>query len=186
MRNPPADHNEIAEGLRRLGPRTLLFLRELEGIEWSIEDGDAGLYLCSTSETSDDFVHRVTVIGQASVSAKIDESWLVFSKPVYASDGKRVGFVELAFSLKQDANSTRLRVQPVPRSPFVVFFPTAIETHLGFLLQVFNIVIDSHGLDELQLKRTPASSCKGLTAQHRAATTSQRRMHGTGIASRRR
>jgi hypothetical protein len=38
---------EIANGLQRLGPRMLLFLRQIEEIAWSIEGGPSGLYLRS-------------------------------------------------------------------------------------------------------------------------------------------
>ena len=49
--------------------------------------------------------------------------------------GEPAGHVELAFSLARDKDSQRERIQRVERSPLVVFFPTVVETHLGFLVQ---------------------------------------------------
>ena len=46
-----------------------------------------------------------------------------------SSVGEEVGKVEIAFSLEES------KVIPVTRSPLVVFFPTAVETHLGFRVQ---------------------------------------------------
>src|SRR6185503_7630909 len=45
------------------------------------------------------------------------------------------GNVEIAFSVSQESGSRRKRIQRVERSPLVVFFPTVLETHLGFLVQ---------------------------------------------------
>ena len=36
---------QILAGLQRLGPRTLLFLREIDGISWSNGEGASGVYL---------------------------------------------------------------------------------------------------------------------------------------------
>ena len=59
-----------------------------------------------------------------------EESWLVFSKPACAEAGERVGNVEIAFLLDNSG-----RILSVDESPLVVFFPTIVETHLGFLAQ---------------------------------------------------
>ena len=52
-----------------------------------------------------------------------------------ARDGKPAGHIELSFSLARDKDSQRERIQRVERSPLAVFFPTVLETHLGFLVQ---------------------------------------------------
>ena len=46
-----------------------------------------------------------------------------------------MGDVEIAFLLAQAEGADRESVQPVNDSPLVVYFPTRIETHLGFLVQ---------------------------------------------------
>ena len=131
----PSERAEIEAGLRRLGPASLLFLRTVEEIEWSVDGGSSGLYLRSPPESLDELARRISVVGQTAGSADVEESWLIFSGPVRAPQGKVAGYVEVAFSLGRDAKSERETVRPVSRSPLVVFFPTALETHLGFLIQ---------------------------------------------------
>lgn len=53
----------------------------------------------------------------------------MFSKPVHGDANEHAGNVEVAFSMSDD------KVLPVSRSPLVVFFPTAVETNLGFRIQ---------------------------------------------------
>jgi hypothetical protein len=129
------DRVEIESGLRRLGAGSLLFLRAIEEIEWSAEAGLSGLYLRSQPDRLADSVRRITVIGQTTGSPDVEESWLLFSKPVFTPAGEGAGHVEVAFSEGRDTKSGRETLRPVSRSPLVVFFPTALETHLGFLVQ---------------------------------------------------
>jgi hypothetical protein len=127
------DHREIAAGLERLGALSLLFLRKIDEIKWSVEGGRSGLYLRESKEI-DAGVRCVTVIGQDRCGTEVDEAWLVFSHPVTADDGRHAGHVEIAFSVVQEETGCE-RIQVVERSPLVVFFPTVLETHLGFLVQ---------------------------------------------------
>ncbi len=123
--------HEIANGLRRLSPRTLLFLRELEEIEWSVDGGDFGVYLRSQPHQIADDARKVTLIGERSGQPVTEESLLVFSRAVF--EGERpVGFVELAFALDDE---TTLIVRPVESSPLVVYFPTVLSTNFGFIAQ---------------------------------------------------
>lgn len=133
--NDATDRAEITAGLKRLGAGALLFLRQIEEIEWSVEDRPSGLYLRSQPENLGNGVRRVAVIGQEEGAPEIEETWLLFSKPVDTGDGVDVGHVEIAFSILRDKESTRERIEPITRSPLVVFFPTVLETHLGFLAQ---------------------------------------------------
>ena len=126
----PSDCGEIGTGLKRLGGDALQFLREIEEIEWNVEDGLSGLYL-RQSDDLDDCVRRVTVIGQADGQPDAEQTWLVFSKAMHTSANELVGHVEVAFSTPPEHG----RVRPIPRSPLVVFFPTVVETHLGFRVQ---------------------------------------------------
>jgi hypothetical protein len=128
-------NTEIEAGLKRLGPSTLLFLREVETIDWNVKDGPSGLYLRGQPECLGDGVRRITVIGQADGRPDVEESWLLFSKPAYTPEGTEAGQIEVAFSLAKDDKSGQDRLRPVSRSPLVVFFPTVVETHFGFLAQ---------------------------------------------------
>jgi len=130
-----ADREEITAGLQRLGAGALLFLRQIEEIEWRVEHGPSGHYLRSQPEGLGDGVRRITVIGQEEGKPEVEETWLLFSKPVVIVDGASVGHVEIAFSVLKAEQSTREGIGPVSGSPLVVFFPTVLETHLGFLAQ---------------------------------------------------
>lgn len=128
-------HGEIAQGLQRLGPKALLFLREIEEIEWRVEGGASGIYIRSKREPLDPGVMRVTVLGQQANAEEIEESWLIFFRDVAAEDGDVVGQIEIAFSVVNGKESEKWSIQPVTSSPLVVFFPTVVLTQLGFLLQ---------------------------------------------------
>lgn len=129
----PAKHSvDIANGLRTLGPDTLLFLRQIDAIRWTRHGGGSGSYRRTEELVSDDtWVRRVTVIGESTNDDNTTKtnSYLLFSKQVYKADGLFAGHVEIAFLLQDDA------IVPTPRSPLVVFFPTVVETHLGFRVQ---------------------------------------------------
>ncbi len=126
---------EIAKGLRRLGPGTLLFLRQIEEVAWNVEGGPSGLYLRSKPEAMGENVRRLTVIGQEEGKSDIEETWLVFSREARTDAGAVAGQVEIAFWIAQEKESDRWSVQAVSDSPLVVFFPTVLQTYLGFLVQ---------------------------------------------------
>jgi hypothetical protein len=127
-------HEEIAVAVGRLGASALLFLRQIEEIQWSVEGERSGLYL-RESKKLDAEVRRVTVIGQEQQQAEIDETWLVFSRQLKVEGDGDPGQVEIAFSLIRNQEAGGEAIDRVERSPLVVFFPTVLETHLGFLVQ---------------------------------------------------
>ncbi len=133
----PFDHDEItlavakeeiAVRLTQLGARTLLFLHNINEIEYTISDGPEGQYLRETKPFFD--ARKVTVIGE-DTEAEPDEEWLVFTRPVNTNENLAEVAVEVAFLLEEDGET----IQRVTDSPLVVFFPTDKETDLGFLLQ---------------------------------------------------
>jgi len=127
---------DITTGFRHLGPGALLFLRNIEEINWSVEGGASGFYLRNSPEALGDNVHRITVIGQETSKAEVDQNWLVFHRDVSSSEGLRIGRAEIAFSLVAVKDTPgRWAVQPLAKAPLVVFFPTVVESHLGFLVQ---------------------------------------------------
>ncbi len=126
--------DEIAGGLGELNASVLLFLREIEEIQWIVEGDRRGHYLRESSEIEEG-VRKVTVIGQQQGQPDFAEEWLVISQAVQTDNGELAGHVELAFSLARDDDSERDRIRRVDSSPLVVFFPTVLETHLGFLVQ---------------------------------------------------
>ena len=132
--NDELAHDEIARELGRFGASSLLFLREIEEIHWSVEDGRSGPYLRESRENEPD-VRCVTMIGKEHEQLELDGECLIFSFAVTANGGLAAGQVELEFSLAKDRQSQGGRIECLKRFPLVVFFPTVLETHLGFLIQ---------------------------------------------------
>jgi hypothetical protein len=129
-----AAREEIASGLQRLGLGTLLFLRQIEEVAWTVEGGPAGMYMRDEAEFLRDNLRRITLIGQEDGEPVTEETWLICSRDVRTLTGDPAGAVEIAFSLGPNTTGG-LSIQPVVQSPLVVFFPTVLATHLGFLVQ---------------------------------------------------
>lgn len=127
---------DITTGFRHLGPGALLFLRHIDEINWCVEGGASGFYLRNTPVPLGSNVHRIPVIGKEDDRPEVDQNWLVFHRDVFSAEGYKVGRVEIAFSLVEVKDAPdRWSVQPLARSPLVVYFPTVVESHLGFLVQ---------------------------------------------------
>lgn len=125
---------EIVEALQNESGNALLFLREIEEIAWSADGESSGRYLCERKPLDgDDDVHLVTIIGAVG-STEPESSWLMFSEPV-EHDGTHVGHVEIAFTHVAESGDDPARIEPVSSSPLSAYFPTALETHFGFLMQ---------------------------------------------------
>lgn len=125
-------HAEISSGLGRLGASALLFLREIEEVRWSVEGGREGVYLRDAKEVATG-VRRVTVVGQEIGQPDVAEEWLIFSRELTTSQSVPAGRAEIAWSVSMGEPGGGVRRSD--RSTLVVYFPTAVETHLGFLIQ---------------------------------------------------
>lgn len=125
----------VADSLSKLGARTLLFLREIKEITWSVSGGPSGLFLKDTSEDPSNFCRQVTLIGERTGDSEVEETWLVFSREARAEAGDFVGFIEIAFLLRKGEKTKTWAVQRVDDSPLYAFFPTVLRTNLGFLVQ---------------------------------------------------
>ena len=124
---------EVQDGLRQLGPRTLLFLTEIEEMSWEVSGGGhAGHYL-REKHSLETGMDKVIVIGEDYGVGAIEEEWMVFSRDILHNNMK-IGRVETAFALHTDKDE-KISVQPTTDSPIVVFFPTVLPTYLGFLIQ---------------------------------------------------
>jgi len=123
---------EISESLRLLNPRTLLFLREVEEIAWDVEGGSSGLFLRGKPERISESARKVVLMGEEHGASAVEETWLIFSREASTLDGVKRGHVEIAFRIAETDSQS---VQRIDGSPLVVFFPTIVETHLGFLVQ---------------------------------------------------
>ena len=128
--------SEISAGLQRLGPRVLLFLRQIEEVSWSVGGSSFGQYMRDRVKPISDNAREVVIIGQThGVEDISEESWLIFAREVHTADGLKAGSVEIAFKLSADDNGGSLSGEPLQESPLVVFFPTKDQTYLGFLTQ---------------------------------------------------
>ena len=126
---------DITEGFRRLGPCALLFLRNIEEINWEVEGGSSGFYRRTPSDELGLNVRRINLVGHESGQDDADQNWLVFHRDVFSDGQKPAGRAEIAFSLTAKNGSGRMKLKALPTSPLVAFFPTVIETNLGFLVQ---------------------------------------------------
>ena len=131
-------YEEILNSLKRLGMRSLLFLRQIEVIEWSASGTEEGAYSRAPRTQLGYGAERVTVsdgvLGGHSDSIQ-HENWTVFSESVIHSDsGRVVGYTELAFLTEFDSDSP-IRVIPATNTELVVYFPTIVPTNIDFLIQ---------------------------------------------------
>lgn len=125
---------DVLEGLKNLGPRTLLFLREIDQIEWSASTGESGVYMREAKDVLDGCAREVMVLGQESGRSDVEERWIVFSE--IAKHGEiSAGFVEAAFKFVYDPQKKASVFVPVNDATLVVFFPTVVSLNLGFLIQ---------------------------------------------------
>ncbi|MBA5866414.1 MAG: DUF3883 domain-containing protein [Nitrospira sp. CR1.3] len=124
----------VADSLSRLGARTLLFLRQIEDISWSVNGGASGLYL-KKAEDARAGSRGVTLVWERKGEPVVEETWLVFSREARTDAGAQAGFIEIAFLLRTDRETDQWAVQRVDESPLCAFFPTVVTTHLGFLVQ---------------------------------------------------
>ena len=131
----PDAKGTILNGLRNLSTRTLLFLRQIEEIQWKdIDDGISGLYMRGKRELIGGNARKVVLIGQDDESGEVEEDYIVFSREV-CQQRESVGHVEIAFSLEIGDATEQPKIQPATNTELVAFFPTVLSTNLGFVMQ---------------------------------------------------
>lgn len=124
---------EIAERLRNLSARTLLFLRKIKEIEYKLPAAKPGGFYCRGKPVPSGQARRVTVIGQNNGQDE-DESWLVFERPLSVPDGTDTVWVEIGFKLETNSKDQTESIVRIKESPLVVYFPTEKLTRFGFLV----------------------------------------------------
>lgn len=129
------DRTKIAHGLKRVGLRTLMFLRQIKEIRWSVPGGHFGRFLRDELEQLGEDIRRIRLLGDEVGQEAIEETWLLFSTEAKTDSGEFAGLVEIAFAVETDFDTGDWSVKPLSESPLVVFFPTVVPTHLGFLVQ---------------------------------------------------
>ena len=134
--NDLAVTDDIIQSFRKLRPDVLLFLNHIDEVNWVVEGGASGFYLRNQPEVLGSNVKMISLIGQEEEKPEVDQRWLVFHRDVAENETQKIGKVEIAFSVTDSQDSSKLwAIQPINSSPLVVFFPTVVETRLGFLIQ---------------------------------------------------
>ena len=126
---------EILKALQGLDMRVLLFLHEIDEISWSFNGEHCGSLLRREAIAMGHGARKVELLRRIDGQDDVEEEWLVFSREVFHGY-QPAGCVELAFKLVQDNGSAvGWAVEPAVDFPLVVFFPTVLQTNLGFVVQ---------------------------------------------------
>ena len=134
----------VSEKLENLDPKTLLFLKNIETVEWKIL-GSEGNYSREQERLEDSKQkiikryksHDVKVVCLESSQVEKKERYLVLGKPIeieIENEGTRKLLVEVAFKLNKGKEGNE-RIVDAEDSRLVVFFPTKELTSLKFLVQ---------------------------------------------------
>ena len=135
LKNTKGDDSSLIHGsLEKLGSRALLFLRQIREIEWNYGENFSGFYLKNKPEDLGEGVQSVSLIGQKKGSPEIDERWLIFYEAVKHEKLPEGSMIQIAFQLTE-RDGKGWAIKPLEKSPLVVYFPTVLQTYLGFLVQ---------------------------------------------------
>ena len=118
---------DISDALKKLNIRTLLFLRNIKKIYWTLADGTEGSY--SRKSRPDPEREALFYVDVEDKDKK--ESWLVFEQEITITDDGNDNkcIVEVAFLVENE------KVVPARNTELVVYFPTEKKTGLAFLIQ---------------------------------------------------
>jgi hypothetical protein len=132
--------DEIGRALKALHPRSLLFLRHIEEVSWDLPDGETGSIRRRSEVIPADQSSRVVNL----FFGNQRERWIVFQRETPIEDFKQqMATVEVAFQMKGRS------MVPAKNTELVVFFPTKVQTGLGFLMQgPFTTKVSRESVDE--------------------------------------
>jgi hypothetical protein len=123
-RSPEEIFELTSKRLENLGLKTMLFLRNIEEIQWKTPF-KSGHYLKEIKWINPK-VRKVTAISSTTM-----EEYLIVEKPIEI-EGKTLK-VEVAYKLSKDKSGKEIII-PEPDSKLVVYFPTEKVTYLNFLI----------------------------------------------------
>ena len=119
---------EIGDAIRKLGIRTLLFLRHIEEVKWKMPDEKSGHFIRSKPDAVNNGWRKVEVLDHDEHL----EEWRIFSvRNVEVQNASQPIQVEVEVAFLVDGN----KVTKATSTELVVFFPTEKKTELGFLVQ---------------------------------------------------
>lgn len=121
--------SEISLAITKLNIRTLLFLRQIEKIEWILPNGERGFLTKQTRLENPE--HDARLVKVIDYQGK-QEQWRIFTRTINVKDGQneQQATVEVAFLLDENGKVTR-----ATDTELVISFPTEKKTELGFLIQ---------------------------------------------------
>jgi hypothetical protein len=94
---------EISAKLAKLGYRTLLFLNQIESVDWTVSDGRSGRYGRQASLHNN--YREVALSGRNEAGKDFPKQrWLIFSRAVNSIKGDDAGQVEIAFKIIGDGS----------------------------------------------------------------------------------
>jgi len=119
---------EIGNAIKKLGIRTMLFLRHIGEIKWTLPDGKSGHFIRSVETLpGHEDARKVEVLDHVGST----EEWQIFQQCCAVQDAGKAHdvTVEAAYLVKA-GDVTR-----ASDTELVVYFPTEKKTELGFLIQ---------------------------------------------------
>lgn len=127
---------KLTDKLENLNATTLLFMKNLQSIEYEIHTNahqSKGCYMLSKTKINDHCVRVETLSDRDNTAAKTnsDISYLVFSKETNVFRAKRS--IDIAFAFKEIENDWEFVA--LPNATVSVFFPTETESKLKFIVQ---------------------------------------------------
>lgn len=125
---------DVAQKLRNLGADVLLFMKNIEQIEYTIEgigkEFDVSSIYMLDRQSIGDRISKVSTLGETNkIESGNDCSYLIFSKKIDETDRS----VDIAFSAKEEDGKMFFDKSI---SPYVsMYFPTETESKLNFIVQ---------------------------------------------------
>ena len=121
----------IKNKLENLDLKTILFLKNIKEIKWTINDVFGYYFKVSNLIKNAKGVFTTSIIFETNTGKK-EEKYIVLQKPVLF--GKKEVKIEIAYRLSDDPKKKK-NVVKERNSKLIVFFPTEKVTYLDFLIQ---------------------------------------------------
>ncbi len=126
-----AVHREIRRDFEGFDTVSILFLRNITKVEFSVEDESVGAH--SRKEKIEGAARRICLTESAADESRV-ETFLAFERPA-ASSERGVRPVEIAFSIGLSAPGEGEEIKPLASTDLFAFFPTQKKSGLGFFVQ---------------------------------------------------
>jgi hypothetical protein len=123
----PVAYEEIKKRMSNLDIRSMLFLESVEEISFRIGTYEINYTRSSQKEDGHSFI---TLRQIDNGMQRIREEWLVFEKPL----GNFKQAIKTAYQMSPDQKTGKSKIVPTEGALLFVYFPTAVETHLKFIV----------------------------------------------------